>query len=189
LRYCNDTELTKIVLDCGAGGDCPPLMLFKDFGYETHGIEIDDTQLAKSDEFSRKHGLNLNISKGDIRNLDFKDESISFVYSYNTIFHMRKAEIQNTVKEMLRVLKPGGLCFVNVLSMQDHRNNLGTKIGEGEFLREDYDQPVVLSCYESNEADGLFDGVEIIYKEQRFSEHTYQGEKLRQGFIDYIVRK
>jgi len=41
LVYCNDSKLDKAVLDCGAGGSCPPLSLFYEYGYKTHGIEFD----------------------------------------------------------------------------------------------------------------------------------------------------
>ena len=28
LLYCNDIEIKKEVLDCGAGGNCPPLAIY-----------------------------------------------------------------------------------------------------------------------------------------------------------------
>lgn len=48
LKYCNDTNMEKSVLDCGAGGNCPPLSLFADYGYKTTGIEFDEEQLRKA---------------------------------------------------------------------------------------------------------------------------------------------
>lgn len=134
LDYCNKSDLEKTVLDCGAGGNCPPLALFSDFGYKTYGIEIKDSQIEAAREFAKEHNVEINISKGDMRKLPFDDESISFIYSFNTIFHMTKEDITNTIKEIKRVLKPGGICFINFLSIYDERYGIGDKVGEGQFL-------------------------------------------------------
>lgn len=69
LNYCNERNLDKVVLDCGAGGDYPPLYIFAESGYKTYGIEISDSQLEKARIFSNQVGVNLNISKGDMRQL------------------------------------------------------------------------------------------------------------------------
>ena len=43
-----------------------------------------------------------------MRQLKFENESLSFVYSYNSVFHMTKADISKSISEMKRVLKPNG---------------------------------------------------------------------------------
>ncbi|MCK4482774.1 SAM-dependent methyltransferase, partial [Candidatus Bathyarchaeota archaeon] len=48
LRHCNDSPLDKMVLDCGAGGDDPPLRLFLESGYKTVGIEISGQSLNET---------------------------------------------------------------------------------------------------------------------------------------------
>ena len=32
IMYCNETNMEKTILDCGAGGDSPPLSLFAEYG-------------------------------------------------------------------------------------------------------------------------------------------------------------
>ena len=54
LNYCNECDLEKSVLDCGAGGDCPPLALFAEYGYKTQGIEISNSQVERANIFSQK---------------------------------------------------------------------------------------------------------------------------------------
>jgi hypothetical protein len=63
LRYCNDSPLDRTVLDCGAGGDDPPLRLFRDMGYTTVGIEISDVSLKETRKFCEEYGLRLNMFK------------------------------------------------------------------------------------------------------------------------------
>ena len=189
LKYCNEINLQRSVLDCGAGGNCPPLALFSEYGYKTYGIEISDSEIEMAKTFSKQHNVELNISKGDIRKLPFEDESISCIYSYNTIFHMKKEDITKAVNEIKRVLKPGGICFVNFLSINDEDYGQGEKVGEGEFLQIEGDEKVIHTYYNIEEAETHFADMKILFKENRDLERIYEGEKIRQCYIDYIVQK
>ncbi|MBW9146610.1 class I SAM-dependent methyltransferase [Clostridium sp. CM028] len=189
LKHCQDISLEKTVLDCGAGGNCPPLGLFHEFGYETYGIELDDTQVQKSKEFELLHEMILNIAKGDMRHLPFEDNSISFVYSYNSIFHMKKQDIALAVNEIKRVLKPNGLCFINFLSLNNFGFEKGEKAGENEFLEDEDGEKVLHSYFDINEGDQYFSDMNILLKENRTLERIYEGKMITQGYIDYIVKK
>ncbi|MFF2911171.1 class I SAM-dependent methyltransferase [Paenibacillus sp. NPDC057934] len=189
LSYCNETGLERTVLDCGAGGDSPSLGLFAQNGYSTSGIEFDPVAITQAQAYEQERGLQLNIVRGDMRNLPFADESFSFVYSYNSIFHMRKAEVSQSLQEMIRVLKPGGVLFVNFLTVNDFRCGEGPHLGEHQYEQFDDDQPVIHSYYTASEADPLFGNMEVLFKEDRTLERIYEGERIRQGFVDYIVKK
>lgn len=189
LNYCNEFSLEKTVLDCGAGGDCPPLTIFSDFGYKTYGIEISDSQIEKAKIFSEKFNYNLNISKGDMRNLPFENESISYVYSYNSIFHMTKKDINKSISDIKRILRPGGLCCLNFLSVYDDGYGQGKRVSENEFLQKEREEEVIHTYYEINEAEGHFTDMNIIFKENRILERIYENKKIKQGYIDYIIQK
>lgn len=189
LSYCNKADLEKSILDCGAGGDCPPLALFAEYGYKPSGIEMRDSQIKRAEAFSKKYGLKLNISKGDIRKLPFKDGTISYIYSYNTIFHMKKEDITKAVNEIKRVLSPGGICFINFLSLSDGDYGQGEKVGEGEYLQDEGEEKIIHTYYAVDEAEEHFKDMNILFKENRVLERIYEGEKIRQGYIDYIAQK
>lgn len=89
LLFCNRSDMPREILDCGAGGDCPPLGLFAEHGYKTFGIECDRDQLDRADSFASSQGINLNISAGDMRQLPFPDNSISHDFSYAQGGHCR----------------------------------------------------------------------------------------------------
>lgn len=189
LAYCNDmSNLEKVVLDCGAGGDKPPLSLFYQSGYLTYGIELNKEQLEKSQKYASQKKQNLNIELGDMCNLKFSDSFFSFVYSYNSVFHMKKVYVNKAINEMKRVLKPQGLLFVNFLSTSDFRCGVGPQVGKNEYEQMD-DFPVIHSYYEKDEPDNYFENMKILFKENRVVERIYEGKKIRQGFIDYIVQK
>lgn len=189
LALCNESGMEKTILDCGAGGDSPPLSLFADYGYFTCGIEMNNEQLKKADQFGQTRGQNLNILQGDMRHLPMRDESTSFVYSYNSIFHMRKSDVKESINEMKRVLKPNGLLFVNFLTLKDFRVGDGVDLGEHQYEQMEDDELVIHSYYDYLEADSMFDDMQLIYKEDRVLERKFEGEWIRQGFIDYIYIK
>ena len=200
LRYCNDSPLDRTVLDCGAGGDDPPLRLFLESGYKTVGIEISDVSLNETRKFCKEFGLRLNMFKGDMRKLPFKNETFSFVYAYNAIHMMSKKNVAVAMSEIERVLKMNGLCFVNFVSADEPPHAGAVEINEGEFLKKDIPWhgvcekcPNIDSYFEDKEADVFFNNFEIIHKEKRIIERIHswktEGKKELQAFIDYIAQK
>jgi len=166
LRHCNSSPLEKRVLDCGAGGADPPLQIFLECGYRTYGIEISQDPMNKTKSFCIEHGIKLNMLKGDMRKIPFKDEAFSFVYSYNTLPLMSKKDVETAISEIERVMEPNGLCFVNFVSVDD--------------------EAPADSCYEDDEPDMYFANFEIIHKEKRT---ILIGKEQKQAYIDYIAKK
>ncbi|MEK3662170.1 class I SAM-dependent methyltransferase [Paenibacillus sp. FSL F4-0236] len=189
LALCNESGMEKTILDCGAGGDTPPLSLFASYGYATYGIEMNVEQMNRANQFAAERGQNLNIHQGDMRQLALNDESMSFVYSYNSIFHMKKQDVKEAINELKRVLKPGGLLFVNFLTIKDFRVGDGVDLGEHQYEQMEDDELVIHSYYDYDEADSMFSDMQLIYKEDRVLERKFEGEWIRQGFIDYIYIK
>lgn len=177
------------MLDCGAGGDTPPLGLFAKYDYVTSGIDCDPVQIEIARAWGEARGYSLDIQQGDMRRLTYGNETFSFVYSYNSIFHMRKQEVVQSIEEMKRVLKPGGLMFANFLTVNDFRCGDGGDLGQNQYEQFDDDLPVIHSYYTSTEPDELFSGLELLYKEDRVLDRIVDGEMIRQGFVDYIVKK
>jgi ubiquinone/menaquinone biosynthesis C-methylase UbiE len=125
-----------------------------------------------------------------MKELPYEDNSISFIYSYNSIFHMSKKEIEKAIIEIRRVLSVGGLTFINFASIHDQRSCDGKQVGKGEYLQMERGEDVLHSFFDDNEAETYFQGFDILYKENRVREgRTQNGGKVRLGFIDYILEK
>lgn len=199
LRLCERSKLEKEILDCGAGGETPPLYIFHLFGYKTQGIDISEEQVKKARAFCEEKGIDLGIRKGDMRNLPFEDRSISFVYSYDTIFHMPKRAVSVAMDEMKRVLRKEGLLFVNFVSTEHSGYGKGQEVGAGEFVQNGSHGKVFISYYEKNEPDQYFNGLEMLCKDKRIREITRKGA-LALGYhvdvkehvyasLDYVAKK
>lgn len=189
LRYCNNSSLDKIILDCGAGGANPPLSLFNEFGYDTYGIEISEEQIEKVSVFNKIQGLDLEVVKGDMRNIPFKNEDFSFLYSYNTSVHMRKEDFGKALLEFYRVLKNGGLCYVNFLSEDCDTFGVGVQLSEGEFKQNQDGEEVLYCHYKEKEIEQKLIGFEIMYKEERKIKRKIDGTDYTSAYIDYILMK
>ncbi|MFP4345603.1 MAG: methyltransferase domain-containing protein [Anaerolineales bacterium] len=189
LRTCESSPLEKVVLDCGAGGPRPPLALFAQQGYEAHGVELSEERLRQAQDFARASALDLHLLHGDLRALPYTDTSISFAYTFNTIFHLPKEEMARGLQEIARVLKPGGLCFANLLSVDDGEYGAGEEVGPGEFLQEEHGGKSLHSYFEDDEADGYFEGWSLLRREKRVLQLWVEGTRYPGAMIDYIVRK
>lgn len=183
LRQCNASPLPKEILDCGAGGDQPPLSIFSQSGYRTWGIEIFERALAGAKKFCLQTGMALNILQGDISCLPFANSSFSFAYSYNAIFFNSKPDIADIMSEIERVLRRQGLCFVNFLSVDDPDRNVFCPEARQRFRNEGF------SYHEDDEGDVYFANFELLRKEKRIVEKFDQGKQWKQVTLEYIARK
>jgi len=186
LRQCNASSLSKEVLDCGAGGLEPPLSLFYQYGYKTCGLEIAEKSLADAQRFCVDNDMPLNILRGDMRHIPFPSRSFSFVYSYNAIFFMTKPDVAISMNEITRILKPHGLCYVNILSVDDAER--WEPFGEASFARELLHSER-FAHFEDDEADMNFSDFGIVLKEKRLIDKLWEGKMLKRAEIEYIARK
>ncbi len=122
-----------------------------------------------------------------MRKLPFRDDSFHCVYSYNSIFHMKKKEIQQSISEMFRVLKPGGLLFYNLLSTDDQFCGEGIDLGTHEYM--DEEDHVIHSYHTDEEAANTLPGGKTLIREKRYLTRTVRGRTIHQVFIDYILEK
>ena len=188
LWFCQLSKLDKTVLDCGAGGKNPPLRIFYENGFEATGIEIDKKALQAARDFASENDVRLNLLAGDMRHLNFPDNSFSFLYSYNSIFHLTKQETKQALKEFWRVVKLGGLVYVNLLSKEDFLYGRGILQRPGEFLQTEGEGKVIHTFFSEEEADSLFSAKKVVYKQKRIVERYAGKEKINQAFFDYIVK-
>jgi ubiquinone/menaquinone biosynthesis C-methylase UbiE len=154
------------VLDCGAGGPLPPLAVFYEQGFETWGIDVSAEQLQKARAFCREHGMDIHLRQGDMRQIPFEDETFDIIYEQYSMCHLTKTDTVQAIGEMHRVLKPGGLCFLGVIST-DTWPLPGEEGEPGEYWSDEHGERVVHSLFSDDEADRLLDGWEIVTKENR----------------------
>ncbi len=191
LNYISESDINGPILDCGSGGPRPKLSLFVLLGFDTFGIEILEERLEEAENYAKQNKLELSMQLGDIRSIPFESNHFGHVYSWNTIFHMNKIDIKKAINEMIRVLKPGGLCFINFLSVDSEFFGKGKEQNPGEFLQIEGDEKIMHTFFTDEESDGFFENleIEILFKEKRILHKKLEDRTMKDSYIDYIVQK
>ena len=94
---------------CGTGAD---LLQFAKHGALATGVDLTTNHV----DLARKRvGELAVVHKADARHLPFEDESFDYVYSHGVLHHCDEPE--QVVREMMRVLRPGGCFNVQVYAL------------------------------------------------------------------------
>jgi tRNA (uracil-5-)-methyltransferase TRM9 len=95
----------------GHGADFLP---FKDH-FELYGLDFSAEMVRMAGRYARKFEFAVNLQVADARFLPYADESLDWAISVATYHHIRGREAQlAALKELRRVLKPGGEAFLTV---------------------------------------------------------------------------
>jgi len=89
-----------------------------------------------------QNSKNIVLKKGDATNLSFKKEQFDYVLSISVIEHISGKGDSKAVKEMWRVLKPGGRLILTTHAIKKHRDeyrdtdqySLGLKKRKGKYF-------------------------------------------------------
>jgi ubiquinone/menaquinone biosynthesis C-methylase UbiE len=118
------------VLDGGCGRG-QIVWSLADAGYHAYGIDYASETVASTKHFIPE----LNVLEGDVRNLPFKSNSFDGYWSLGVIEHFFDG-YNDIMKEMFRVLRPGGFAFVTFPSMSLLRK-VKVKLGCYPVLKKD----------------------------------------------------
>jgi len=113
-------------IGCGPGQIARYL---KDRGVKIRGLDLSAEMVAAASRLNP----DIPFTQGDMLALDLPDDSFAGIVSFYAIIHLRREDVTAALKEMRRVLKPGGRLLVSFHG------------GEGELHRDEwFDQPVAI---------------------------------------------
>ncbi|MEH1852833.1 MAG: methyltransferase domain-containing protein [Nostoc sp.] len=107
---------TVLDVGCGIGGSSR--ILARDYGFAVTGITISPQQVKRAQELTPK-GLNVQFAVDDAMALSFPDASFDVVWSIEAGPHMPDKTV--FARELMRVLKPGGVLVVADWNQRDDR--------------------------------------------------------------------
>jgi ubiquinone/menaquinone biosynthesis C-methylase UbiE len=105
------------VLEIGCGQGFGMELIFAHFGAATvTGIDLDRDMIALAQRRIRRFGDRATVAVGDVTAIDAPDEEFDAVFDFGIIHHV--PVWQNAIREVRRVLKPGGLFLFEEVSKQ-----------------------------------------------------------------------
>ena len=130
LSHLRTNGLTRI-LEVGAGTGRDSLY-FSEAGCEVTCIDLSPVMVR----LCLDKGLTALVM--DVADLSFTDASFDAVYSFNSLLHLPKTELPAVLREIRRVLVPGGLFYFGTYGGYDH---------EGLFEADDHTPRRFFSFY------------------------------------------
>ena len=118
--FQNTRGLRVLEIGCGMGTDGAQ---FAKAGANYTGIDLTDAAVELARKRFQVSGLKGEFRVADAERLDFPDASFDLVYSHGVLHHT--PDIEAAVREIHRVLKPGGRALV----MLYHRGSYNYRVG------------------------------------------------------------
>jgi len=118
-------------LGCGAGRH---VVYLANLGFQVIASDISQTGLSVTQHRLASRNLLAHLHLCDVTAIPLADGSVDAVVTLYVIYHNRLARIQRTVEEIRRVLRPGGLLLVSLISQRGHRYGQGKEVEQDTFL-------------------------------------------------------
>ena len=97
-------------IGCAHGPDFLPFV----GSFELHGVDFSREMLRFAAKYSDKFSFEADLVLADVTHLPYADSTFDRAISVATYHHLRRGEQLASLKELRRVLKPGGEAFITV---------------------------------------------------------------------------
>lgn len=104
----------KKILDLGYGTGRHVIYFVKN-GFDVYGIDISKEGLEITENWLKKNKLKADLKIGSIyKKLPYKNNFFDAIISTQVIHHEKIKTIRETIKELVRILRPNGFIFITV---------------------------------------------------------------------------
>ena len=97
-------------LGCGHGADFLPFA----GKFELHGIDFSAEMVNLARKYAQKYNFSPNLAVADVGCLPYRSECFDYALAVATYHHLKREQRLPALKELRRVLKPGGSAFITV---------------------------------------------------------------------------
>jgi ubiquinone/menaquinone biosynthesis C-methylase UbiE len=166
---------------CGSGKYAIPLTMR---GFDVVAFDISKIGLKMAQTRCASRNLDVDLLAANIYQIPFKDNSFDIAWCYGVLQHLFLKEREYTVGEFRRVLKKGGILFIEVFGDSDMRYG-GNKVEHNTFSREN---GIVYHYFNKNEIAALLNGFSYRIFESR-KEKRFDGVYYIRHMISATAKK
>ncbi|MDR1690505.1 MAG: class I SAM-dependent methyltransferase [Candidatus Methanoplasma sp.] len=150
-----DLRPSSKVLDIGCGNGKTVAALLK-MGSEVTGLDFSPSAI---EQCMKAFGNKAKFVVAECDDMPFPDNSFDAVTAVHVLEHLNDDQLRGTVKEISRVLVPGGLVFVRVFAVGDMRSEGKDRNVRGNGIEYRY--------YTEEDIAEIFNGFEQIRSERK----------------------
>lgn len=123
----------ETVLDVGCGTGTLAIAAKRRVGStgKVHGIDASPEMIARAGKKARKAGIEIEFRNANIEALPFQDAQVDAVLSTLMLHHLPRKVRENGLREIRRVLKPGGRALIVDFSQSERPKGLIGRLHHG----------------------------------------------------------
>jgi SAM-dependent methyltransferase len=121
------------ILDLGAGIGRHSIYLAAR-GYTVCALDGSASGLRVIREQARRHSLRIELLQSGLDHLPHQNQSVGAAICWDTLYHGLPGQIAGRIKEIGRVLKPGGLLLASMLSKNNGLYGKGERIAASTYV-------------------------------------------------------
>jgi 2-polyprenyl-3-methyl-5-hydroxy-6-metoxy-1,4-benzoquinol methylase len=121
------------ILDLGFGVGRHAILLAK-AGFRVDGIDASSNGCDFARQWAAQEGMSLKLRVGDMTTLPYTDGELDAILTWNVIYHGTMDVVQQTIDELARCIKPGGLLVCSLISSRHYMFGQGIEIEPRTFV-------------------------------------------------------
>jgi SAM-dependent methyltransferase len=166
-----DLDSARRVLEIGCGtGNLALLVKRMHPGLDVVGLDPDPKALARAGRKARRTGLQLQLDRGFADGLPYPDATFDRVLSALMFHHLEPGSRTASLREVLRVLRPGGALYLMDIGGGDHDLHGLTRLARrSHTLKDTWDASIPTLMGDA----GLSDVAEIDHLDKHMGRLTY----------------
>ena len=110
-RWLSQDKKGFLDLGCGLGRHC---ILFAKNGFEVFAFDLSENAIERTRDWMESESLKATYNVGDMLELPYSDGSMDCILCRNVISHTDTEGIKLVIKELARVLKKDGECYLTL---------------------------------------------------------------------------
>lgn len=176
--YSREFDAKPVFMDVGSGAGRHLVFLWEN-GFFPVGVELSATACAQAREFLLWRGAaedEFRIMNGSSAMLSIEEETVDHAMCVSTLDSMPTQTATETVASIRKALKPGALCFADMIAPDQYRSG---KLDEDkdQIVAEELEKGTVQSYYNRDKIDRVFKGFEVVRLE-KIAKYTSEGSLL-----------